>query len=585
MIHNLIDKVKLAFQKEKQLPNALYEILGFYPHQLEIYRIALSHKSRAYRGKTGKALNNERLEYLGDAILEAVVSDIVFHRYPSKPEGFLTSTRSKIVQRSTLNRLAEKLGIDRLIQRSASTRSHNSCIGGNAFEALVGAIYLDRGYAHCKWFIEKRILGRLVDIDGLAHQEVNFKSKLLEWTQKNRIQADYQMSELEPADANSPLFRSAVVIEGIVIGDGKGYSKKESQQASARTALTRLRREPQLIDRIFRAKEKRTAMEADEVCDLPHIDEIEEEIRQNRPRASRHAKPAPGRSADAGQAVARKPAAQPDEAKRPGRQPDNSKNDDARQAETGRQRAVRQDNAAPTGKTDAGAATQLRLTRQATPKTEALPRPEQLLSLPRNEKAGAPETAAAQEKSGPGRTSRSRQTAAQPDDAQTDASPAAQASITAAATDDALTDNNAAPAADNAAGKAESAGKAAPAAQGKSRNSRSRRGRQKTADGAPDKPETDDEAAAAQSKPRRERSRRNRRNADETPEAQSAADNPAGKEQNAPAGDAERPARRQRRSRQRRDDDGNDDARREEIARREAIISQAEEAAWAEHAD
>ncbi len=293
MIHNLIDKVKLAFQKEKQLPNTLYEILGFYPHHLEIYHIALSHKSRAYRGKTGQALNNERLEYLGDAILEAVVSDIVFHRYPNKPEGFLTSTRSKIVQRSTLNRLAEELGLDRLIQRSASTRSHNSYIGGNAFEALIGAVYLDRGYALCKWFIEKRILGRLVDIDGLAHQEVNFKSKLLEWTQKNRIQSDYRMEELKNGDGNSPVFSSVVLIENITISDGKGYSKKESQQVAARAALTRLRREPQLIDRIFRSKEKRTAMEADEICDVPKIEEIEEEI--SRMRTSRHAKSAPGR--------------------------------------------------------------------------------------------------------------------------------------------------------------------------------------------------------------------------------------------------------------------------------------------------
>lgn len=337
MIHNLIDKVKLAFQKEKQLPNTLYEILGFYPHHLEIYHIALSHKSRAYRGKTGQALNNERLEYLGDAILEAVVSDIVFHRYPNKPEGFLTSTRSKIVQRSTLNRLAEELGLDRLIQRSASTRSHNSYIGGNAFEALIGAVYLDRGYALCKWFIEKRILGRLVDIDGLAHQEVNFKSKLLEWTQKNRIQSDYRMEELKNGDGNSPVFSSVVLIENITISDGKGYSKKESQQAAARAALTRLRREPQLIDRIFRSKEKRTAMEADEICDVPRIDEIEEEIRQSRTRTSRHAKSAPG---------------QPDNANRAARQSQEKKPAQqaaARQSGNARSRTERRDAAAPTG--------------------------------------------------------------------------------------------------------------------------------------------------------------------------------------------------------------------------------------------
>ena len=646
MIHNLIDKVKLAFQKEKQLPNALYQILGFYPHRLEIYRIALSHKSRAYRGKSGQALNNERLEYLGDAILEAVVSDIVFHRYPSKPEGFLTSTRSKIVQRATLNRLAEKLGLDRLVQRSASTRSHNSYIGGNAFEALVGAIYLDRGYAHCKWFIERRILGRLVDVDGLAHQEVNFKSKLLEWTQKNRIQADYRSSEPQQADSNSPYFRSTVIIEGINISDGQGYSKKESQQAAARAALTRLRREPQLIDRIFRAKEKRTAMEADEVCDVPRIDEIEEEIRQSRTRTSRHAKSAPG---------------QPDNANRAARQSQEKKPAQqaaARQSGNARSRTERRDAAAPAEKAEAARTPQLRLPRQDmpktealprqnapktealprqdtpktealprqdTPKTEALPRAEKHLSLPRNDKATTPQSEAAE------RSRRSRpatpqddaqdaalQAKAQPDLPQPDAAAStgaaetpqaahAPADAAPAATPQAEAQTNAEPQTDElneADNQAENESNAAAdaqdtaAAQGKSRRNRSRRGRRKPSDDtaekpsdataekpeAAEKPETDNETTAAQNAPRRKRSRRSDRSNGDKPETPSAADSSAGKVPDFSAADAERPARRQR-PRQRRDSEDNDEARREEMARREAIISQAEEAAWAEHAD
>ncbi len=408
MIHNLIDKVKLAFQKEKQLPNTLYGILGFYPRKLELYRIALSHKSRAYRGKAGKALNNERLEYLGDAILEAVVSDIVFHRYPNKPEGFLTCTRSKIVQRSSLNRLAGELGLDRLIQRNASPYSHNSYIGGNAFEALVGAIYLDRGYAHCKWFIEKRILGRLVDIDGVAHKEVNFKSKLLEWTQKNRILADYKMEEMKDEEANSPVFACNVVIEGITVSDGKGYSKKESQQNAARAALTRLRREPQLIDRIFRAKEKRTAMEADEVCSVPKIDEIEEEI--GRTRASRHAKPAPTRPANDAtpapqrqqpSAAGRAPKTAPDNTARGKREQAQEKQtlSQEKQALSQEKQALFQEKQAKTqgrqsqgkpgpGKQEQQATAAAREPKpatgngQQTPK--ALPRPEQQLALPRS---------------------------------------------------------------------------------------------------------------------------------------------------------------------------------------------------------
>lgn len=277
MFSNFIDSLRLPFQKDKIFRKQLHAIFGFYPHQLEVYRIAFAHKSHVYRNQKGRSYNNERLEFLGDAILEAVVSDIVFHHFERRPEGFLTSTRSKIVQRSTLNRLARDLGIDSLI-RMPKHRGHNSYIGGNAFEALVGAAYIDRGYKCCKWFITHKIIGKLLDLDGVANKEVNFKSKLLEWCQKNKIEQNFQDTEASEADTASPVFYSKVKIEGLMAGEGKGYSKKESQQVAAREALTKLRREPQFIDRIFGEKEKRTAMEAVPVCVLPKIDVIEEAI-------------------------------------------------------------------------------------------------------------------------------------------------------------------------------------------------------------------------------------------------------------------------------------------------------------------
>ena len=277
MFSNFIDSLRLPFQKDKIFRKQLHAIFGFYPHQLEVYRIAFAHKSHVYRNQKGRSYNNERLEFLGDAILEAVVSDIVFHHFERRPEGFLTSTRSKIVQRSTLNRLARDLGIDSLI-RMPKHRGHNSYIGGNAFEALVGAAYIDRGYKCCKWFITHKIIGKLLDLDGVANKEVNFKSKLLEWCQKNKIEQNFQDTEASEADTASPVFHSKVKIEGLMAGEGKGYSKKESQQVAAREALTKLRREPQFIDRIFGEKEKRTAMEAVPVCVLPKIDVIEEAI-------------------------------------------------------------------------------------------------------------------------------------------------------------------------------------------------------------------------------------------------------------------------------------------------------------------
>ena len=283
MMTNLFDRAKLLFRKDKELCLSLYKILGFYPHDIELYRIALSHKSSQYiSGEKGRPLNNERLEFLGDAILEAVTSDIIFHRYERKREGFLTTTRSKLVQRDTLNRLAKETGLDALIRKNTTGHTHNNYLGGNAFEALVGAVYLDRGYRHCHWFVSHRIIGKLVDLDDMARKEVNFKSKLLEWSQKNRIQLEFKLDESIDTTGNSPEFRSYAILEGVTAGEGKGFSKKESHQQASKEALMKLRREPQFIDRILRSKEKRTAMEADVFAAVPKIDEIENELKKDK---------------------------------------------------------------------------------------------------------------------------------------------------------------------------------------------------------------------------------------------------------------------------------------------------------------
>ena len=287
MLSNLLDRIKLHFQKDSELRKALHGMLGFYPRNLEIYRIALAHKSHVYRNRKGRSFNNERLEFLGDAILEAVVSDLVFHRFERRSEGFLTSTRSKIVQRSSLNRLAKEIGLERLLQVPSQRRGHNSNIGGNAFEALVGAIYLDRGYKTCQWFVENKIVGCLLDIENVANKEVNFKSKLLEWTQKNRVQVDFENEETLDEKNDSPLFNSTILLEGLTAGEGRGYSKKESQQRASRDALTRLRREPLFVESIFDEKSKRISMEATLIYAPPVIEEIEEALREEAQQAER----------------------------------------------------------------------------------------------------------------------------------------------------------------------------------------------------------------------------------------------------------------------------------------------------------
>jgi len=236
------------------------------------------HKSVKKRNEKGRPLNNERLEFLGDAILDAVVGDIVFRHFEGKREGFLTNARSKLVQRETLGKLAKEMGITQMVTMSGQATSHNSYMGGNAFEALVGAIYLDRGYSACMKFMEKRILKQLINIDKMAYKEVNFKSKLLEWSQKNRVKLEFSQLEQSVDEHNSPIFVYQVLIEGVEGGSGKGYSKKESQQLASKETLQRLRREPQFIDAVFAAKGDRTKMEEEPVMSVPDPEKEQEDF-------------------------------------------------------------------------------------------------------------------------------------------------------------------------------------------------------------------------------------------------------------------------------------------------------------------
>lgn len=279
---NFIDRIRLPFRKEKGLYSSLYHVLGFYPRNIRLYKQALLHKSAGQRTEKGRYINNERLEFLGDAILDAVVGDIVFRHFEGKREGFLTNTRSKLVQREMLGKLAEEMGITRMITVSSRGTSHNSYIGGNAFEALVGAIYLDRGYDACMKFMEKRILRQLVNIDKVAYKEVNFKSKLLEWSQKNRVRTEFRQLEQSMDNQNSPVFVFQIVLEGVEGCSGRGYSKKESQQEASKQTLQRLRREPQFINAIFAAKAARTQMEEEPVS-VPEAIAGEEPVRVEPP--------------------------------------------------------------------------------------------------------------------------------------------------------------------------------------------------------------------------------------------------------------------------------------------------------------
>lgn len=269
MLNNIIDRIRLPFRKEKELYSSLYDIIGFYPHDISYYKLALMHKSVMRRNAKGKPVNNERLEFLGDAILDAIVGDIVYQHFPGKREGFLTNTRSKLVQRDTLNKLAQEMGINQLILSSGHTSSHNSYMGGNAFEALVGAIYLDQGYNACMRFMNKRILAQMINIDKVAYKEVNFKSKLIEWSQKNKVRLSYEQVLQEKDKNGNPIFEFKVVLEGVEGCSGRGFSKKESQQLASKLTLDKLKKKPQFIDEVFAAKANRTKMEEEPVQAIP----------------------------------------------------------------------------------------------------------------------------------------------------------------------------------------------------------------------------------------------------------------------------------------------------------------------------
>ena len=288
-LNEIIDRIKLPFRKEKELFSSLYGILGFYPRNIEYYKQALMHKSIRKRNDKGKPLNNERLEFLGDAILDAAVGYIVYRHYEGKREGFLTNTRyyegkregfltntrSKLVSRETLGKLASEMGLGSLLVSATHSNSHNSYVEGNAFEALVGAIYLDRGYEACLAFFEKQILGKYIDIDKVAFKEVNFKSKLLEWSQKNRVRLEFKMLKQKTDENGSPIFSFQVMLEGMEGEKGSGYSKKEAQQRASKDTLQRLKREPQFIDSIFAAKTERTKMEEVPAMAVPDTEQEE----------------------------------------------------------------------------------------------------------------------------------------------------------------------------------------------------------------------------------------------------------------------------------------------------------------------
>jgi ribonuclease III len=234
--------VKLYFSDNKKYLQALKNIFGFVPGNIALYKLALRHKSVANDVKKGVKNSNERLEFLGDAVLGAVIAEVLFKKFPYRDEGFLTEMRSKIVNRNHLNQLSKKMGIADMIDYDArlmNFQNKNSSLFGDAFEAIIGAIYLDKGYEFTRKLIINRIIIPHVDIDHLEQTESNFKSKLLEWAQREGKEVTFEVVEDVPS-GNSRLFTVRALINGEEMGKGQDFSKKNAEKNAAEKACVAL---------------------------------------------------------------------------------------------------------------------------------------------------------------------------------------------------------------------------------------------------------------------------------------------------------------------------------------------------------
>jgi len=217
---------------DRKIITAIQTIAGFAPQNLELYRLATLHSSIAKENGQGFKESNERLEYLGDAILGAAVADFLFKKFPYKNEGFLTEIRSRIVNRESLNLLARKIGIGSIVQFDQKNIQLQQVILGNTLEAIVGAVYLDKGYIQCKKFVITKLITPNFDVDELVNSNSNFKSKLIEWSQRESKEIRFEIVSVQKGKLHKE-FTAQVFVNNEAAGTGYGNSKKKAEQDAA----------------------------------------------------------------------------------------------------------------------------------------------------------------------------------------------------------------------------------------------------------------------------------------------------------------------------------------------------------------
>lgn len=233
MIDFLLRPWRRNFGPDKAYYRIVDDLFGFIPHNVELYKLALIHKSASLVLDDGSSINNERLEYLGDAVIEAVTSDYLYIEYPDRDEGFMTQLRSKIVSRQSLNALAVEIGLDRHVIANGGAGITQKHIFGDAFEAMMGAIYLDQGYDYVNRLLINRLYAEHLNLNELTTSETDFKSRLIEWCQKNHHRILFRTEHDKGYAPNHPVFRATVLVDDMEVGHGAGDSKKEAEQRAA----------------------------------------------------------------------------------------------------------------------------------------------------------------------------------------------------------------------------------------------------------------------------------------------------------------------------------------------------------------
>ncbi len=229
-------QLKRLLSTDKSFFSGLHSITGLFPRNEELYKLAFIHKSASVRLHDGMVINNERLEFLGDAILDAVVAEYLYTQFPNEKEGFLTQTRAKIVNGDNLGKLAKTLGLDQFIISYASNFNNNKHILGDAFEALIGAIYLDHGYRAVKKFVFKQLINKHIDLGEVVSTDHNYKSRLIELAQKDKKEIVFDTNQSTVEDS-LPVFVSVILLDKKEIAKGHGSSKKEAEQNAAKKSL------------------------------------------------------------------------------------------------------------------------------------------------------------------------------------------------------------------------------------------------------------------------------------------------------------------------------------------------------------